>query len=364
MKQKGLFELFFMLIMLVLFLPVATQKNVVTTPSAQAQANNLALLADYALADALADGTYLDCNLDRSTTLVSSYFTNLQDNFNSRLGTNCQITNIGSLAISDYIGTSTITCDSNSIRNKTEYKKDLKYSKQITFYHDINNYSCTETCTISIQDNYESPYTPVNKNTSQLISGCIPYVVFQDQFDSLNSSNWDDGELASLTVTSGKLEAIATVGNNSFSSAAIHTLSPRLTGEFTIVADLKLATPDSSNFADHLLYITGTEGNAYVGIIYDGLDLYFVADINGSSNFENFTNPPANVKLKIKRDTGNYLSVIIEESVSGTSLYNLSESFIPFTGNITDVRLVNFDNGSATSIPAKWDYITVQDSDQ
>jgi hypothetical protein len=173
MKQKGLFELFFMLIMLVLFLPVATQKNVVTTPSAQAQANNLALLADYALADALADGTYLYCNLDRSTTLVSNYFTNLQTNFNSSLGTNCQITNTGSLASSDYIGTSTITCDSDSIRNKTEYKKDLKYTKKININQDVNNYTCIETSTISIQDNYESTYTPINKSTSKSIPGCV-----------------------------------------------------------------------------------------------------------------------------------------------------------------------------------------------
>jgi hypothetical protein len=173
MKQKGLFELFFMLIMLVLFLPVATQKNVVTTPSAQAQANNLALLADYALADALADGTYLDCNLNRSETLVSNYFTDLQTNFNSSLGTNCQITNTGSLASSDYMGTSIITCDSDSIRNKTEYKKDLKYSKKINFNHDVNNYTCIETCTISIQDNYENTYTPVDKSTSKSIPGCV-----------------------------------------------------------------------------------------------------------------------------------------------------------------------------------------------
>jgi len=174
MKQKGLFELFFMLIMLVLFLPVATQKNIVTTPSAQAQANNLALLADYALADALADGTYLDCNLDRSETLVSSYFKNLQNYYNSSLGTNCQITNLGSLASSNnYTGTSTITCDSDSIRNKTEYKKDLKYSKKINFNHDVNNYTCIETCTISIQDNYENTYTPVDKSTSKSIPGCV-----------------------------------------------------------------------------------------------------------------------------------------------------------------------------------------------
>ena len=182
----------------------------------------------------------------------------------------------------------------------------------------------------------------------------------------MNLSYWNISGLDSTTITSGKLEAIATVGNNSFSSAAIHTLSSPLTGEFTIVADLELETPNSSNSADHLLYIDGTDGYAYVGISYVGTDLNFLADINGSWDTVIFSaNPrPSTVKLKIKRDTGNYLSVIIEESVSGTTLYNLSESSIPFIGNITAVRLVNYNTGDRFGISAKWDYITVQDREQ
>jgi len=179
----------------------------------------------------------------------------------------------------------------------------------------------------------------------------------------LNLSYWNISGLDSTTITSGKLEAIATVWNNSFSSAAIHTLSPPLTGEFTIVADLELVTPNSSNSADHLLYIDGTDGDAFVGLSYVGTDLNFLADINGSWDTSNFSASPypSTVKLKIKRNSSNYLTLIIEHPTQG-ELYNFNSS--NFTGNIIDVRLVNFDNGSIKSIPAKWDYITVQDREQ
>lgn len=44
MEQKGLFELFFVLVMLVLLLPVATHKTTVSTPNVLVQTDQLAFL--------------------------------------------------------------------------------------------------------------------------------------------------------------------------------------------------------------------------------------------------------------------------------------------------------------------------------
>ena len=218
MEQKGLFELFFVLVMLVLLFPVATNKITVSTPNVLAQADNLALLTDYAITDAVFDKVIVDCNFEDYNVNIYPYLNNLYTEFNKTSGANCYY---NPLVINspppNYTGSIDVNCDSSN----SKIINTLKFSKQITANQDINLYTCEDKCTLSITDNYASGNN-LNYTNTKSIPGCLQWGIFQDQFDSWVPSNWDVTGLDSASVVSGKLETIG--GSSSFSSAAIVTV--------------------------------------------------------------------------------------------------------------------------------------------
>lgn len=134
MEQKGLFELFFVLVMLVLLLPVATHKTTVSTPNVLAQADSLALLTEYAVLDALADQAFDDCAITNLPNLVSSYLNELLIEFNKTSGANCRyVTPIiftcqsGGNCNNNSVD---ITCDSNLSNTKTTITRRLNIEKK------------------------------------------------------------------------------------------------------------------------------------------------------------------------------------------------------------------------------------------
>lgn len=168
MKQKGLFELFFVLIMLLLFMPVATHKNLVTTPTVLAQVNSLALLTDFAIADALSDQAFVNCDTSGIGAKISPYLNHLFLEFNKVSGANCSYSNNpGVLSSGAYVGKIDIICESNTFLNKTKITKNLFYSKEISVTSNCDSETGVQQCTVKILDRYASNHPFVNKtNTS------------------------------------------------------------------------------------------------------------------------------------------------------------------------------------------------------
>ena len=136
MEQKGLFELFFVLVMLVLLFPVATNKTTVSTPNVLIQADQLALLTEYAVSDALADQAFVNCNTTNITSRIESYLTTLKTEFNKTSGVNCNyqtpinfICNAGGNCNNQKIR---ITCDSNSSTIRTTITKEIDLTKKVS----------------------------------------------------------------------------------------------------------------------------------------------------------------------------------------------------------------------------------------
>jgi len=348
MAQKGLFELFFVLIMLVLIFPATTHNKAVSTPNVLVQADNLALLTDYAITDAVFDKVIVDCNFDDYNVNINPYLNNLYTEFNKTSGVNCNYNQpTVSSSPPNYIGSIDVNCDSSN----SKIIKTLKFSKQITANQDINLYTCEDKCTLSITDNY-APGNNLNYTNTKNIPGCLQWGVFQDQFDSWVPSNWDIAGLDSASVVSGKLETSG--DSSSFSSAAIHTMSPVLSGEFTITTNVEWDAGDQSKL---LLYIEGSDGEAYVGFQDDG-SLKYIADINGNvSSFASSIANTGNMILKIKRNSSSNLTAQVIDPVVGYEIWNFTDSFI---GTIYQISLVNSKDSGSGRI-AKWDYITVQD---
>lgn len=136
MGKKGLFELFFVIIMLVLFLPVATHKTTVSTPNVLVQADQLALLTDYAVSDALADQAFVNCNTTNITSRIESYLNTLKTEFNKTSGVNCNyqtpITFICNPAGNCNNQKIRITCDSNNSTIKTMITKEIELTKSVS----------------------------------------------------------------------------------------------------------------------------------------------------------------------------------------------------------------------------------------
>lgn len=132
MEQKGLFELFFVLVMLVLLFPVATNKTTVSTPNVLIQADQLALLTEYAVSDALADQAFVNCNTTNITSRIESYLTTLKTEFNKTSGVNCSYENINIICNSGVCnsGQITIICDSNSSNTSTRVERKLNLEKK------------------------------------------------------------------------------------------------------------------------------------------------------------------------------------------------------------------------------------------
>jgi len=166
MESKGLFELMFMLIMLVLLLPTTTQNTHIVTGDVQTQVNSLALLSDAAIADALSDKTFESCSQSNTQDYkdkVVLYLTNLQAEFNAS-GNNCEydITSFyPTYSSGKFNGNIDVSCSLENSRTNTYIKKKLFFDKQIS----VNN-SFTGYCSVMIEDNLTVGYNQVDYNLS------------------------------------------------------------------------------------------------------------------------------------------------------------------------------------------------------
>lgn len=160
MGNKGLFELIFILVMLVLMLPATTHHSAIVTYSAQAQVNDLLLLTDQAIADALADSSYVGCNASESR--VQNYVNNLQSDYQTNINSNCQVTISGTnFSSSTYSGIATATCSKVSGDTSTYITKRMAFNKTIT------TTSAGGFCRVQVVDNLSNPtITQVDYNLS------------------------------------------------------------------------------------------------------------------------------------------------------------------------------------------------------
>jgi hypothetical protein len=156
MARKGLFELVFILVMLALMLPATTHHSAIVTYSAQAQANDLLLLTDQAIADALADGSHSGCT--PSSGNVSNYVTNLQTAYQD-IGNNCEIL-VNVFGTNPYTGDANVTCFKNNGDTTTYIKKRMTFNKTVTAT------SGGGTCRVIVTDNLSSGANQVDYNLS------------------------------------------------------------------------------------------------------------------------------------------------------------------------------------------------------
>lgn len=156
MARKGLFELVFILVMLALMLPATTHHSAIVTYSAQAQANDLLLLTDQAIADALADGSHSGCT--PSSGKVSNYVTNLQTAYQD-IGNNCEIL-VNVSGTNPYTGDANVTCFKNNGDTTTYIKKRMTFNKTVTAT------SGGGTCRVIVIDNLSSGANQVDYNLS------------------------------------------------------------------------------------------------------------------------------------------------------------------------------------------------------
>lgn len=137
-------------------LPATTHRSAIVTYSAQAQANDLLLLTDQAIADALADGSYSGCSANSGR--VIGYVTNLQTDYQD-IGNNCEIS-ISGLGAAPYTGDVNVTCFKNNGDTTTYIKKRMTFSKTVTAT------SGGGTCRVIVTDNLSSAANQVDYNLS------------------------------------------------------------------------------------------------------------------------------------------------------------------------------------------------------
>jgi hypothetical protein len=156
MARKGLFELVFILVMLVLMLPATTHHSAIVTYSAQAQANDLLLLTDQAIADALADGSFSICSPNSDS--VTSYVNTLQGDYQS-LGNDCILSVIFS-GTNPYSGDVNVSCSKNNGETTTYITKRMSFNKTVTTSTSGSN------CRVIVVDNLSSDAVQVDYNLS------------------------------------------------------------------------------------------------------------------------------------------------------------------------------------------------------
>ena len=156
MARKGLFELVFILVMLALMLPATTHHSAIVTYSAQAQANDLLLLTDQAIADALADGSFSGCIANSNS--INSYVNSLLTDYQS-IGNNCTIS-VTTGGSNPYTGTADVSCSKNNGDTTTYVKKRMTFSKNVT----ATVYGSY--CHVTVVDNLSSGATQVDYNLS------------------------------------------------------------------------------------------------------------------------------------------------------------------------------------------------------
>lgn len=148
MARKGLFELVFILVMLTLMLPATTRHSAIVTYSAQAQANDLLLLTDQAIADALADGSHSSCS--PSSSKVSQYVNILQNDYQG-LGNDCQVVVSSVSGTNPYSGNAIVTCSKDNGNTTTHIKKSM------TFRKTVETTPSGDYCHVKVLDNLYNP---------------------------------------------------------------------------------------------------------------------------------------------------------------------------------------------------------------
>lgn len=154
----------FMLIMLLLLLPSATNHSLNVTSSTYSQVNELGILVDASIADALADETFENCVLAIQANYnakCTDYRATLLTRFNA-LGNNCAITNFSpTLTGSTYSGTYNVSCQKTAADTNSYIEKQFTFSKTIF----VNNGGTT--CRVRIVDSYGGlDYNQVDYNLS------------------------------------------------------------------------------------------------------------------------------------------------------------------------------------------------------
>lgn len=155
MQTKGLFELVFILVMLVLLLPATTQRKAIVTYSAHAQVNDLLLLTDEAIADALADSSYTGCSPNADSAKINTYISNIITAHNN-LGNNCDYNLSDNFINPNYTADLNVSCLEDNNSNSTYVKKKISINKTITA-------SGSSPCRVVIRDNIEN-YDQVDYN--------------------------------------------------------------------------------------------------------------------------------------------------------------------------------------------------------
>lgn len=174
MDKKGIFELFFVIIMLVLIYPVTTQPKFTFTPNVIAQTDNLSLLVDYAITDAVFDKVYTTKSVGGYDSKVNTYTQNLLNNFNETQGVKCNLGYLNATPYAaDYEGSIDITCMSLD----SKVVKTLKFKKGINLVHDSNHDTCKERWIVTVIDRYEPTISLLNPTAYQNISNCQPQII-------------------------------------------------------------------------------------------------------------------------------------------------------------------------------------------
>ncbi len=177
MRNKGFFDILFVLIMFALLLPNTsiTNKSEIITSNIQ-EIEDISLIVDNIIVDALADQTYvptsfmpagytffLDTEYDDK---IQEYLNSFKNDSKNYLGTNCYYnvldSNIGGAAplSINYYGEIEISC---SKRNKvivSDITKILKFSKDIV----VSYPGPAGICNIKIKDNYNLDHVQLDQN--------------------------------------------------------------------------------------------------------------------------------------------------------------------------------------------------------
>ena len=139
-------------------LPATTHHSAIVTYSAQAQANDLLLLTDQAIADALADGSHSSCSASNSQ--VQNYVNNLQNDYRA-IGNDCNVDVSGIGGLNPYSGTAYVTCLKNNGNTTTYVKKGMAFNKTVSVA------PSGSICHVTVSDNlYSHSETQVDYNLS------------------------------------------------------------------------------------------------------------------------------------------------------------------------------------------------------
>jgi hypothetical protein len=152
--EKGLFNSFFVLIMLIL----SSSTLFIETHSQDMldnynYLNQLTLASDQAIVDAIFEQTYSNsCTLDDASNynnLVKTYINNIISDTSSLSSISCDILELDSSISSDnYIGYIDIRCEDNTSPVFLNITKRFEFSKNI----DVNS---TSGCRVVIKDNFD-----------------------------------------------------------------------------------------------------------------------------------------------------------------------------------------------------------------